>query len=484
MVCGLKLSVSGKKVLIIEKQPVPGGLATTFKRGGFTFESSVHCVDALNKDEDIRDFLDESGISHDIQFIQLSEFARIIYPEHNFVADFKEDNFVALLKKSFPHEEKNISKLFKAINRFNAQFDRFYHSRLPVGLRLLISPLAYPSVIKASLCTIGQFISKYIKDQKLIAIIADIWRFAGLPPSRLSALYFLIIFRGYYCNSTMYVKGGFMRLFKAMVDRIRQLGSDLRFNTKVAKIIAEGGRIKGVVTDKGEELNAKVVVSNANAIDTLTQLIDDQSVCGRYREKLSGMEKSISAFQVYLGLDIPAKALGMSNSIFSVNDTYNHEDNFNYSLQGDYDRCSLELVDHGQVDPELVPQGKGTLLIMTLDSYSNWSALTKEEYEKKKKELADKLIARTEKYLPGLSKHIEVMEVGTPMTVSRFGSSPEGAIYGFAQTVGQAGINRLSQDTDIKGLFLSGAWTMPGGGVHACFVSGIEAADLALRYLK
>jgi prolycopene isomerase len=76
------------------------------------------------------------------------------------------------------------------------------------------------------------------------------------------------------------------------------------------------------------------------------------------------------------------------------------------------------------------------------------------------------------------------MEVATPRTMHRYTLSPEGAIYGFSQTVNQAALMRLSQETRIKGLFLAGAWTRPGGGVHGCFISGIEAAELALKFLR
>ncbi len=170
--------------------------------------------------------------------------------------------------------------------------------------------------------------------------------------------------------------------------------------------------------------------------------------------------------------------------MFSINTTYEHDDSFNYSISGDYQRCSLNIVDHAQIEPALVPEGKGGLLIMILDAYENWNKLKQDEYKKKKIEVANKLIARAEKYLPGLSGCIEVMEVATPMTLSDFGSSPEGAIYGFAQTVTQSGINRLAQQTGIKGLFLAGAWTRPGAGVHGCFISGKDAADLALKVLE
>jgi prolycopene isomerase len=174
----------------------------------------------------------------------------------------------------------------------------------------------------------------------------------------------------------------------------------------------------------------------------------------------------------------------MDHFMFSINASYSHEENYGYSLSGYYERCSLAIVDHAQVDPGTAPQGKGNLLIMTLDNYQNWKDLSSEEYARKKKEVAEKLISRAEKYLPGLKQHIEVVEAATPMTMERYGSSPEGAIYGFDQTIDQSGIMRFPQETKVKGLFLAGAWTLPGGGAHACVVSGIQAAELALKYLK
>jgi phytoene dehydrogenase-like protein len=65
----------------------------------------------------------------------------------------------------------------------------------------------------------------------------------------------------------------------------------------------------------------------------------------------------------------------------------------------------------------------------------------------------------------------------------RYTLTPEGAIYGFSHTIMQSGIFRLDQKTRIKGLFLAGAWTRPGAGVHACFISGIDAAELTFKYL-
>ncbi|MFH1199121.1 MAG: NAD(P)/FAD-dependent oxidoreductase [Candidatus Omnitrophota bacterium] len=484
LTAAFRLSEAGKKVLLLEKQLVPGGFATVFKRKGFTFESSVHCVDGLGKGGDIRNFLESSGLDKKVELIELDNFARVIYPEHDFVLDFEPEHFIEYLKNQFPQDKKGIILLFSIIDKFYAEFYHYAYSKIPEWLKMALTPFIYPHILEFSGITVQDFLEKHIKDEKCITLITDIWRFAGLPPERLSLFYFLLIFKGYYYERTAYVKGGFAKLFEAMANKIKENGSEVRFDIKAEKIISKEGRVQAVITDKGERINAKVVISNGNAIDALTNLIDDDKLKIEYNTQLSTLEKSISAVQVYLGLSCPAKELGMTHHIFSVNTAYNQNGHFEQSLAGDYDNCSLELVDHSQIDQTLVPQGKGSLLIMTLDSYFNWDKLSEAEYKVKKEELAEKFISRAEKYLPGLSKYVEVVEVATPLTIERYGSSPEGAIYGFAQTVKQSGINRLPQKTRIKGFFLAGGWTWPGAGLHPCFISGLTSADLALKFLK
>ncbi|MFH0763133.1 MAG: NAD(P)/FAD-dependent oxidoreductase [Candidatus Omnitrophota bacterium] len=481
----LKLSGSGKKVILLEKQPRPGGFATCFNRKGYTFESAVHCVDALSKDGRIRNFLEEAGVAKEVDFIELNNFVRVSYPEHDFTVDSNCNNFISFLKRTFPQEESNIDKLFSDFDSFYKTLAVFNAPGAPGQMKKIMAAFASADMIKASSLTTEQFIQQHIQDPKLKAIIPSIWGFSGLPPSRLSAFYFLILFNGYHYNPTCYIKGGFRRLFEAMANKIQENGSEVRFNTAVKKIITGvDNQAKAVLTENGQELKAGTIISNANCFDTLVNFPDNDAVRESYRKKLFSLEKSISAFQVYLGLKVPAESLGMKQFMWFLCNNYNHDENFQYSLSGDYDNSSISLVDHAQIDRALAPEGKGTLLIFTLDAYSNWENLGRQEYQNKKLQAADKLIRRVEKYLPGLSKCIEVMEIATPKTIARFGPSPEGAIYGFAQTVNQAGIKRLAQVTKIKGLFLAGAWTRPGGGVHACFISGIQAAELALRFLK
>jgi len=484
LTCALSLSAEGKKVLVLEKQPVPGGVATSFKRKGFKFEASLHFVDALAGGEEVREFLDKHGVSQKIEFIELKEFGRVIYPEHDFIVGNDFESLKSWCKNNFPQEDKGIERFF-ADMKFSVEFDSFMDSKLPLLFKFIISPVFYRSIITTSCLTLEQFIEDRIKDKKLAAILGTIWGFTGLPPGELSAFYFLIVLRGCWGAKTAFVKGGFNRLFEAIVERIREYGSEVRFNSSVKQIITDGGkRAQGVVTDKGEEIKGDAVISNANCIDTLCRLIDSPALRDSYVKKLSPMQKSISALTLYLGLDVPAKVVGMNNFLLSINTTYDHAQSYKNCLLSKYNLCGLAVVDHSQLDPGLAPSGKSCICVMTLDSFSNWSGLSKQEYELKKKKAGDEVLGLLEKYLPGISKHVEVMEVGTPLTMARFPSLPEGAVYGLAQTVSQSGINRLDQLTKIKGLFLCGAWTRPGCGVHGCYVSGAEAAQFALKYLR
>ena len=479
----LKVSRCGKKVLLLEDRPQPGGYAATFQRKGFTFEASLHCVDGLGYGQVIREYLEESGIAPELEFIDLKSFARLVYPGHEFIADFDLGHYVQQLKKEFPHEARSMDALFGRFRRFSREFDAFSDSKMPQWLRLCVSPLAYRSVIAMSMATVaGQLAG--IKDQRLAGILMDNWRFLALPPSRLSAFYFFIVFQGYYAEPTAYVRGGYGRIFEAVVSRLRQLGSTVQYNTRVTKILTDAGeKVRGVVTEQGQEYYAKTVISNVNVLDTLGAMLDDEPQRSFYRNKTAFLEKSISVFQVYLGLNVPAKSLGMDHYMLFVNTTYDHEQNFRYNLAGDFQKCSLGIVDHAQVDPSLAPPGKGTLLIMAYDTYGRWKGLAPAEYKEKKRICAEQLVRRAGQYLPGLHEAIEVIEAATPMTMERYTHSPEGAVYGFAQTVGQAALNRFPQQTRVPGLFLAGAWTFPGGGVHGCFYSGMCAADLALRYV-
>ena len=49
--CGSYLAINGWKVLVLEKHSIPGGYASSFKRGDFTFDVGLHMINGVAKGE-------------------------------------------------------------------------------------------------------------------------------------------------------------------------------------------------------------------------------------------------------------------------------------------------------------------------------------------------------------------------------------------------------------------------------------------------
>lgn len=480
----LLLAKEGKNVLLLERQLQPGGVGTSFKRKGFSFESAIHCIDGFWQDSELRKFFQEMDILRRIELIEIKNSYRTIYPEHNFVQGAEVDNYKVSLKKEFPQESKNIDNFFKTVEKFYKEFQIFSNSDYPSWIMFLVAIFRCPIIIRYANSTAAELLDQYFKDDKLKGVLSDIWRLMGLPPKQLSAIYFLVVFYDYHYKPVHFVKGGFTNLFKAIVDRIKELGSEVKFNTTVKNIIVENDKVKCVITDKGEEFKAKVVISNANYYNTFNCLIGADKFKSAYLNKWHGLDKSISAFQIYVGLKVPTQQLGIKDFMVCINHTYSKEEDFDWSAKGDYHNCGLGLVNPSLIDSTLIPEGKGNLGALIIEYYKNWQDLSPQEYQSKKDQVANILVDRLDKQFPGFKENIELLEVATPKTIERYASIPGGSIYGFSQTVKQAGINREGPKTKIKGLFLAGAWTIPGGGVYPCFISGIQTAELVLKFLK
>ncbi len=86
------------------------------------------------------------------------------------------------------------------------------------------------------------------------------------------------------------------------------------------------------------------------------------------------------------------------------------------------------------------------------------------------------MIKRAEKIIPGLASSIVYQELWTPETLDTYAMSGTDASIGWALSPDQVGPKRLSQQTPIKNLFLSGHWTQPAIGVMSTVISGLKAA--------
>jgi phytoene dehydrogenase-like protein len=228
-------------------------------------------------------------------------------------------------------------------------------------------------------------------------------------------------------------------------------------------------------------LIAKAVVSNASVPATI-KMLPPNVIPAEYLQQLNGYRPSISTFVVWLGLNGNIREKVKNYEIFLHRD-YDPEKSFAASQACDPNNSSLGVTVYDNAYDGYSNPGTSTVSILVLSGYEPWRrfeadyfAGRKDQYRKEKERVAATVVKETERLvIPGLTSMVEVMEISTPLTNLRYTKNPEGAIYGYEQSVENSFMNRLNNRTPIKGLYLSSAWTRPGGGFEPCLKAGALA---------
>ena len=472
----------GFRALVIEQHSKAGGYATTFKRpGGFEFDVSLHAT-TVSERNGVYNLIPGFPEIADVEFVQLPYLYRGIFPQHDIRVPQKNvAAYVNLLKEKFPEEKDNIQALFDDLNGLLDDINRYAAAQGKVNMGTF--PKEFPHLLDYAMHTWGEILEKRIKDQKCQAIVSALWGYYGLPPSKLSAIYYAYPTMSYLTGGGFYPKGKSQTISNALVRFIESHGGKVLLSTRVDRILTKEGTAVGVQTSDGHRYEARAVVSNANAYDTVHKLLDPAEVPPEYLARMDAYSASLSTFLIFLGLKHDLiKETGLKDAEIFVETGYDPEASYNGQLIADVTNPGFGLMVYDNVYDGYSPAGKNTMSLITLQGYDHWKPYEvdywkgrKNAYNAEKERIAWTLIRQAEKtLLPGLSKAIEVKAVASPLTNVRYTANYRGAIYGWDQTLNNSGQRRLPHKTPITGLYLSGAWTSPGGGYGGVIPSGLQ----------
>ena len=480
--CAAAFARQGFKPLVIEQHDKPGGFATAFTRpGGFRFDVSLHST-TVGERNGVYNLIQGFPELTEVEFLLHPSLFRVIYPDYDIrVAQRDVPGYIKRVTDLFPDEKDGIAGLMEDMGGLAKDIGRLSAAKGNVDMSRFTQDFPYLAGLHAK--TWGEMVDVRIKNPKLKAVLSSQWGYYGLPPSKLSCFYYALPFMGYLTYGGFYPKGRSQDISNAFVKFIEGHGGSVMLDTKVRRILLKDGTAVGVTTADGKTYNSKVVVSNANAFDTFRTMLPDQHLTAEYEEKWKQYSVSLSCFQVFLGLkeDVVRKA-GVTDSEIFIETSYDPDESYAGMLSGEVEHAGLGISLYDNVDSTYSPAGKNTVNILTLQGFGPWEkfekdyfAGNKEAYRKEKERMADVLIQRAEeRLLPGLTKAIEIKEIGTPLTNLRYTSNYRGAIYGWDQTVNNSGNMRVGHATPIKNLYLAGAWSRPGHGYGAVIPSGLE----------
>jgi all-trans-retinol 13,14-reductase len=479
---GAAFSRQGFKVLVLEQHRVPGGYASAFTRpGGFTFDVSLHST-TVGLRNGIPNLIQGFPEIQEVVFTPHRPLYRAVYPDHDIRVPHRDvPAYIAILKQNFPDDTAAIDGIFADMKGLADDVGRLSSAGGQVDMSSF--PAKFPFLFKNYNRTWGAMIDERVKNPKLKAVISGLWGYFGLPPSKLSPFYYAMPLMGYLEGGGYYPAGTSQRISDALAGLIGKNGGEVRLGTRVEKILTRDHAAYGVRTSGGGEFRSRAVISNANAIDTLTRMLDEGGYLKDTRARMDKLSVSLSTLLVWLGLktDLVGK-VGLKDSEIFYYPDYDIEAAYESAMAGGLSaNPSFGLTIYDNVSPGSSPKGKNTINIIAMQGYDYWKKYegdyfsgNKAAYNREKLQLADILIDQVEKkFLPGLRNAIQVKEAATPLTNLRFTSNPRGAIYGWNQTVDNSGQRRFPQKTPIRNLYLAGAWTYPGHGYGACIPSGL-----------
>ncbi|MBA3739471.1 MAG: NAD(P)/FAD-dependent oxidoreductase, partial [Actinobacteria bacterium] len=290
-----------------------------------------------------------------------------------------------------------------------------------------------------------------------------------------------------------HVMGGMGSVTQAMAAAVTEAGGAIRVSSPVARLQVRSGRATGVVLESGEELAAKVVLSNADPKRTFLGMIESGVLPDDFRDDVAAIKMAGPCAKVNFALSaepswtgMPADADANRRSLATLVPTLEEAQRiYDRHREGEIpDRPWVDCVTASNVDDTLAPPG---VHVMTAFVQYVPYELRRGTWDERRDELLRKVVARIEEYAPGFSGTIETAQVLTPLDLERTYGLTEGNIFHGDLHIGQLFSMRplpawSRYRTPVEGLYLCGAGAHPGGGVTGA--PGYGASHAALRDLR
>jgi phytoene dehydrogenase-like protein len=484
------LARAGLPVTVVERRPKVGGYATSFQRGRYTFEVSLH--GSTLRGEALQSIFEDLNIRTKLELAPLPELYRLLGGAVELVVPQRDpDAYIELLGRHFPQEAEGTRRfvctmldIIEETNRLQRGWGKIFKP---------LFPLRYPQIWRWREATLAEMIAAFVKDPRLANLLGGLWSYFGLPPTRLSALYYAAGSGEYLKYGSYYVKPRSSQLSRLLEEAVLENGGRVITGVSVSHMHLEGDRVAAVALSDGRRIAAETVISNISPQAMTARLLPERMKGDPRLQHYHRYRPSLSAFIVWLGLNrsLPPELDGAE---YHINLPEGPEAEYQAARTGDVRHGAFTVTLYDNILADYSPPDTTTLSIVFLCAYEHWRPFSadyarglKSVYEEEKQRWTEILIQRAEQWVfPGLSTAIEVKASATPLTCERYTGHPEGAIYGYEQGTDNAFISRVTPRTAIAGLYLSGAWSFPGGGFPGVLRSGQAVyqavmADLGLR---
>lgn len=481
------LAKNGKKPLLLERHNIPGGSATSFRRGRFEFETSLHELCRVGTEEEpneVRKVFE--SVDADVDWHNEKELFHLIIPEEDVDVTLPTEvmPLIQAMEAAVPGSGKPTADWMNLAKEAGAGM-----AYLSSGGDPKLLPEKFPNMLRMAGTSINDGFDTLGMPKKAKEILSTYWVYLGADGDQLDMLFYTVMFLGYLIGGPAMPDKRSHELSLALVESIRNHGGEVWFNSEVEKFLVEDGEVKGVVVN-GEEIPCRHVISNAYPNTAFSEkMMDKEEIPEKAVRAVNARKVALELATVYLGLDISAEELGIpsySNFIEYTGDSVELQNNAKTVKFGGFEivNCLNKAVDNAS------PEGTCQLFLTTMYYDTPWDEVKPEDYRKLKQEMAKDMIDRAEEVLGiEIYPHIEEIEIAAPPTFARYLNSPSGTPYGYQLDMDDSFLVRIMSGTGtkqqfVKGLRFAGAHAERGDGYSSAYATGQSAANLTMQDMK
>ena len=284
--------------------------------------------------------------------------------------------------------------------------------------------------------------------------------------------------------------GGMGAITQAMAKSAQKKGVIIETNKAVKRVIIENQRAIGVELENGNILQAKTIASNLNPSLLFNHLVDSEHLPSDFSRRMKHYRNGSGTFRMNVALSELPKFTCLSNQERASQDhltggiviaptmAYIDQSYRDAKTQGWSSAPIIEMLIPSTLDDTLAPKGQhvASLFCQQFDPDLDW--------DKHRERAADLIIDNVDKYAPGFKKSVLGTQILSPLDLERTFGLTKGDIMH-----GHLGLDQMfsarpmlgygNYRSPIKGLYMCGAGTHPGGGVTGA--PGHNAAKEIIR---
>jgi phytoene desaturase len=468
----LRLLHQGLDVVILEREAAIGGRAAQIRGGGFTFDVGPSLITMPWVLEELFE-LAGTRLQERLRLHRLDPFHRVCWQGEG---------------RSFLVSGEREAML-EQIGQFSADDARRYDAFLAAGRRMYQKAILaagsrdsrrFPSFLRllparirlGAIRPLDGLAGRFFKEPHVRQAFGFQPLLVGGDPYRAAAvcaaLAYLQVEHGVW-----YAEGGVHALVKELGRLITQGGGRMVTGRRVTRVLTSGDRVRGVRTAEGEEVSADLVVSNADALATQSELL------GRSRP---GLTATMSCFLLYLGVRNSYPSLQHHTLLFGAQYSRFIRDLSRGRLMPD--RLWLSVQAPARTEAAMAPPGGESISVQlpvpNLRNGVDWGHAGPELRER----VLDALESPEGLDLACCRDSIDFEACWTPLDFRDRLGAVDGNAFGAESTLSQSAyVQTPKRDRKLPSLYYVGAGTHPGAGIPGVLLGAEVTARLVSQEL-